>query len=305
MDNYAPFYRKIFQSPSKPDTVVYRRRREFQKFSSLELDPLNRFTEEMHFAKEYFCYIWSDTSSLAGTVYEALVACHLVHSESCYYCNCRKTLRWNGGRDLTSSWADMVCLYCKTTYEIKSIASADAVEKRAHFNQWRGGSFRTFYMHPPLAKRYLVAIIRQESFHKNTNSMAHQVSIAEIDHVLPRLCYESFLPGSQNIRIASDIVTKRSTLKVWCHIKSHRAPFQQIARDVFDQTFGVGTWTNLDEVHDQDIEADAKCTLTQQKRDRQEEYDEKIDSLKQSLDLLKLANGEGDDEYWESIYAIE
>lgn len=73
---------------------------------------------------------------------EALVAHHVVYSASCYHCKQRGGLRRKGGRDTDSSWTDLLCWKCKSTYEIKSKKDAEALEKVFHRNELPGGSFR-------------------------------------------------------------------------------------------------------------------------------------------------------------------
>ena len=60
-------------------------------------------------------------------------------------CKCRHQFYWNGGIDISESWADVVSKKSLASYEIKSLEPDDAVEKRGKFNTFCGDSFRLYY----------------------------------------------------------------------------------------------------------------------------------------------------------------
>lgn len=239
---------------------------------------------------------------LSGTIFEALVACHVIYSEACYNCKFRNVLRWNGGSDLVSSWADLVCIQCHSTFEVKSQGSADSIEKRLRYNNLTGGSFATFYRYAPLGKRFVVVVNREESYNKDTKSMTHRVSVAEITAVLPRLSDYSFAGRQKNsIRLKSSIDIKASAMKVWCHVDACKADFSELALQVFDSHFGKGAWrqaASIDTVpklDDIDIRASKDKSTSLPKCIE-------LDSLKQSLQDLKGLDDDGSDEDWETMY---
>eukprot|EP00957_Ditylum_brightwellii_P036291 2748440-Ditylum_brightwellii.AAC.1 len=109
------------------------------------------------------------------------------------------TFRWNGGSG--SSWKDIACIYCGSTYEVKSKASTKKVEDAFHYNKVPGGSFFRFHEMRRLdrgasdqQKHYIVLVSRGSTATK-TQGEVWPVHIAEIDTVIPRLTYRSFLPG--------------------------------------------------------------------------------------------------------------
>jgi hypothetical protein len=301
-DKLDLYFQPFYSWTDKANKVVFKRRLGFEKFKLEQLDPLKRFTETMYKAPEYFFSRWSNKSSLSGTVFEALVACHVIYTEACYNCKFRKVLRWNGGSDLVSSWADLVCIQCHSTFEVKSQGSADSIERRLRYNNLSGGSFKTFYRYAPLGKRFVVVVNRQESYNKDKKSMTHRVSVAEITAVLPKLCDCSF-SGRQNnsIRLKSSIDTKASTMKVWCHVDACKADFFELALRVFDSHFGKGAWRQAATV-DTIPKLDCKAVRVSNDKSTPQPKDIELDSLKQSLQDLKTRDDDGSDEDWETMY---
>lgn len=133
---------------------------------------------------------------------EALVACRIVHSEACKFCLYRKCLRYNGGLDDACSWADIVCIKCHATYEIKSKKDPDTVQKGFE-NGFRGRSFRTFAGLEELGQRYLLVVSRTPVSVKG--ELCHPITVATIDHVIPQLSSESFDLSRESIRLRTII----------------------------------------------------------------------------------------------------
>ena len=104
---------------------------EYKKFSKQQLDPFHRFSVIQYPSKlEYFydCWVVADEDArLGGLVFEALVSSHAIHSEPCFHCKCRKSLRWNGGP--LTPWTDLVYLHCDSAFEIKSKEGMEAIER--------------------------------------------------------------------------------------------------------------------------------------------------------------------------------
>ena len=296
--NFQPFYLWT----NKANKVLFKRCKGFERFKLEQLDPFKRFTETAFKAPEYFYSGWSNKSRLAGTVFEALVACHVIYSEACYNCKFRNVLRWNGGRDLVSSWADLVCIQCQSTFEVKSQGSADSIEKRLRYNNLSGGSFSTFYHYAPLGKRFVVVVNRQESYNKDTTSMTHRVSVAEITAVLPRLNDHSFVGRKKNhIRLKSSIETKASAMKVWCHVDACNADFSELALQVFDSHFGNGAW-GIAACIDKAPKLDSKDVRVSKDKSTPLPKGIELDDLKQSLQDLRTRDDDGSDEDWETMY---
>jgi hypothetical protein len=181
---------------------------------------------------------------------------------------------------------------------VKSLGSADAIEKRLRYNNLRGGSFATFYRYAPLGKRFVVVANRQESYNKDTKAMSHRVSVGEITAVLPRLCDHSFTGHKNNsIRLQSSIDIKGSAMKVWCHVDACKADFSQLANQVFDSHFGEGAWGQAASVDT----VPKDVTASKDKRTSEPKGIE-LDSLKQSLQDLKTRGDDGSDEDWETMY---
>jgi hypothetical protein len=301
-DTLDEYFQPFYSWTNKANKVVFKRRLPFEKFKLEQLDPLKRFTVTTYKAPDYFFSQWSNKSSLAGTVFEALVACHVVYSAACYNCKFRNVLRWNGGRDSVSSWVDLVCIECQSTFEVKSQGSADTIERRLRYHDLRGGSFATFYRYAPLGKRFVVVVNRQESYNKDTKSMTHRVSVAEIKTILPRLCDYSFAGRqNKNLSLKSSIDTNASAMKVWCHVDACQADFSELAIQVFDSHFGQGAWMQAESL-DTLLKLNSKDVTASKDKSTSEPKGIDLDSLKQSLQDMKTLDGDGSDEDWETMY---
>jgi hypothetical protein len=107
----APFFR--LRNRLTGEVYDYRKRDEYKRFTSKQLDPLCRWEFNLMSLEENLFVSWfvdvNDASKI-GILMEALVACHALASEACYNCKFRKSLRWNGGAN--ASWRDMICTNC-------------------------------------------------------------------------------------------------------------------------------------------------------------------------------------------------
>ncbi|KAL7545788.1 hypothetical protein ACHAWF_009135 [Thalassiosira exigua] len=137
-----PPYRRWYDRISG-EVVDYKLRKEFKVFPSDQIESMTRFQFRKPTPEEILFERWfvdGNDAADEGVLFEAILACHALQSESCYNCKC-KTLRWNGGG--AASWQDLVCINpkCRATYEIKTKADLEKVEKAFQHNNINGGSF--------------------------------------------------------------------------------------------------------------------------------------------------------------------
>ena len=150
-------------------------------YSAADLDPFNRFQFIEIDKSELIFRSWFNPSKSAereGVLFEAALASHAVYSEACYSCMARKSLRWNGG--FGGAWMDMVCINCKSTYEIKSKVNSEMVNQAKQKRFVYGGSFEYFYKYHNWIQRkkengraqeaemYLVLIPRNKTHNRKT-----------------------------------------------------------------------------------------------------------------------------------------
>lgn len=251
VDSLGMDFEPFFKPPRSGDDTLYRRRREYKRFTQEELDPFQRFTQVTMDAEAYYHKIWTgNRASLEGGVFQAIVAQYMELHLACVNCNLRECLRWNGGHKTLSSWSDVVCLECHATYQIKSKKDADKVDKGLKFNSFRGGSFKRYYKYHPLGKRYLVIVSRAASYDRKQRKMTHNVTIGEIARVLPRLNGESFTKEDK-MNITADIELKSDSIqKSWISIPEYEGDFRSIAEEVYTTEFGPGKWNRINSVVD-------------------------------------------------------
>lgn len=85
---------KVVFAPGEPNG--YRLSKGFQSYTSEELNPLSRFRFNQTTQEELFFERWfvdDNEASSHGVLFEAVLACHALASESCYNCKCRKALQ--------------------------------------------------------------------------------------------------------------------------------------------------------------------------------------------------------------------
>lgn len=233
-------------------------KQEYKQYSSDELDPLDRFTfdiiskEECLF-QEWFVVDDENDASHLGLFFETLLACHALQHETCYNCKYQNALRWNGGG--SSSWQDLVCVICKSTYEVKTKANTERVENAFKWNAISGGSFSRWCQlnnekRQPDQKRYLVVLPRTPTFNRQLNKV-YPVQIAEISAVLPSLYPGSFDPTKRPIRFKSTISVKIKTKAKWFDLPStyEKVNTLEIAERVFIERFSQQTFDSLMEMH--------------------------------------------------------
>jgi hypothetical protein len=209
------------------------------------LNPFRRFTYQMfHSAPAYFGAQWhSQPASFAGQVWEAVVSHWMEHSGSacCFHCGQQRCLRWIGGRH-GLAWGDVVCIECKSLYEIKSKATIEKVHKCLfEYNQVTGGSFLHYAKHRRLGKKYLVVVSRQPG--KNGSYPIYGV---EIETVTPQLTDKSFDLERDHPYIGSVLSFHAKAV----HSNFIKGIVRPVPTDVnvspavvFNQHFGEGSWS--------------------------------------------------------------
>jgi hypothetical protein len=276
--------------------LVVKLKRDFVKFSKRQFDPFTRFSYDDVDLQQSVGTDWQDLDSLCGHVMEALVACHVVHKCACQSCFRRNVLRYNGGLDDACSWADIVCIGCKATYEIKSKRDVQAIEKSFQFG-FRGGSFRTFASFKQLGKRYLLGVSRKASIDVH-GCYHHPVTLADIDHVIPRLSSYSFDAAISVMPITTTI--KHTNRRHWCKVPAWRENPTATAREVFDSKYGAGEWARFESrdfpVHEGSVAPFDGCSRHKPEVEQDRDH---IQSIQKALANLRVG-GEEDD--WETMY---
>ena len=179
-----------------------------------------------------------------------------------------------------------------------------------------------FYNNADLyTNRYIVIVSRAETYVRSERRMALRVSLAKIRQVQPRLCAESFLDTHDNsrrshrIRIISNISIAKSSLKLgWCFVQPfHDEDHIQIAREVFENIYGAGSWSydKIDNAKDDDEAGPHKTSGGRAAPVDNGTNDDKnaqsIESLRQELNDLKIDGGakdadNGSDDDWETLF---
>mmetsp|Transcript_14694 Transcript_14694/g.18655 ORF Transcript_14694/g.18655 Transcript_14694/m.18655 type:complete len:517 (-) Transcript_14694:255-1805(-) len=244
---FTPFYVKkdVYGDLIKTLKVQYK---EVELVKPCLLDPLIRFSYSKMDKKSFFhwTYFEEKESVLSGNVFEAITASHAINDPSICCASCRnpKSLKWMGGFD--ASWQDLVCVNCKSTYEIKSKASAEKIDKALKYNSINGGSFARFHQvrrsRPkkkfPLAKQYLVLVGREPT---STSSMTSdkwwEFFLLEIENVLPRLDNKSFARPQEKPKIRSTIKANTQTKQHWFRVPFIKIDEKMLAREAFDEYF--------------------------------------------------------------------
>eukprot|EP00581_Thalassiosira_minuscula_P002491 CAMPEP_0183737128 /NCGR_PEP_ID=MMETSP0737-20130205/51098_1 /TAXON_ID=385413 /ORGANISM="Thalassiosira miniscula, Strain CCMP1093" /LENGTH=389 /DNA_ID=CAMNT_0025971333 /DNA_START=90 /DNA_END=1255 /DNA_ORIENTATION=+ len=250
-----PFLRRRDQRTG--EVWGYKVRREYQRCSSQELDPLQRFqfqelTKERLLFEEWFVDDNEDSSQ--GVLFEAILTCHVLQFEACYSCKFQKALRWNGGS--SSSWQDIICTNsdCGATYEIKTKANLEKIENALRWNNINGGSFSAWCQlrnsTRPDQKHYIVVLPRKFTFNRQKEKV-FPVTIAEIDKVLPKLRESSFNPNRSEIRFKSSVSIKLTTKAKWFDlpVTGQFIDMGKIAEKVFKDRFSEQTYYQLEDLY--------------------------------------------------------
>ena len=226
----------------------YMRRDVFEPFKLSQLNPLRRFIEYKVPSSLYSFNMITMESTMKGIIFETILSHHVVHSNiQCNHCKKRGTIQWFGGSSEDSSWRDMVCTSCQSTYEIKSKATPGHIQKCFKYNSIPGGSYRLFHKmrSQSNSKHYIVLISRQYEWPK-VGPAFYQTEIAEIHEVLPTLADRSFVnldkAFSKDISLTSLVKTKHHTWKKWLQVPAKKVDWNSIARSVYEDVFPDEAW---------------------------------------------------------------
>lgn len=219
--------------------------RQFQHISKALLKPLDRFSRTAMTRKEYFQFLFFRENPLrsVGHFYEAIVAHHVVHNNTCCKsCGHVSTLKLAGG--FSNPWSDLICVKCQSTYEIKSKKTSAQIEQ-AIFSKHgiNGGSFPHFcdlkkkHEDKPEAKQFLMLVSRRPEYAPGSWDKYTKVHVAEIDRVLPTMNTKSFA-NPIKIKLRSSIYVKKETYqRNWLRIPECKFDQEKICREVFDEYF--------------------------------------------------------------------
>jgi hypothetical protein len=140
---------------------------------------------------------------------------------------------------------------------------------------------------------------------KKTNDMTHRVSIAEIDHVLPRLCDKSFVEsGWDDIQITTKIILRLTTLEpAWCHIPAFEGDYHELARRVYVAEYGPESW-KIESTRREQRAGVPSALQPPTTRAQEARKEDAMVEIKQSLEALKLTNDKDSDQEeddWEAM----
>lgn len=237
-----PYYVKDnFSGPtSKPS---------FLKFAPPMLDPFNRFDlQVIDVSPAQLAYNHGMKESWQnGYSFEAIVASHAIHHETCFRCCKRSTLRWCGGAQ--TSWRDLYCISCQSCFEIKSKKDRKAIDRIFKFDKLHGGSYRGWceedFSSRIQGSDYVVLVNRTPSIHKNGGKICWTVEIAEVGTVLPCLCDRSFVDMGRDYRTVKTVLTLRNRC-MWFQIpvKDQRYDLRMVFQRSFNEVF-PGEWSKV------------------------------------------------------------
>ena len=245
MDGFLEPYRRWYGRDNKSKVLAYHKKPEYEVFTPIELDPLRRFTYDTMTKEEVLFRGWflDDDASHQGLFMEAALSCHLIKNEKCHSCKYKNALRWNGGGQ--SSWQDLYCTVCFSTYEVKTKATTERVENAFKWNRIHGGSYYEWCKlnnrkpHPE-QKRFLVLLPRMATYNRKRDkgksviasrffdrdspltkqNSVYPVHIAEISAVVPKLHPSSFNALATTITFKTNVSVKMSTKEKWLDLPS-------------------------------------------------------------------------------------
>ena len=308
---FDPFWR-VYHTESKR-FLGYRLKREFKGFKLEQLDPFRRFSFPTCSESMYWYNRWFESTkdAEAGIIFEARFACYALQHQACYSCHCR-SLRWNGGSK--ASWQDLVCIVCKSTYELKTRATMETIDKNFRKNEIRGGSYSRYRelvnvsKKGPEEKMFMVLLPRQYTYNQNREK-CHRVYIAEIDKVLPRVAVTSFNANIKPMRLSSKVSVKLFTKRHWFDLpKTEPIEYTQILENLFIEKFSKEELQRLQKLSKS---VDKTETMTpssggsEQTLDRtapsiEEPKIDEVERLKEELQSMKVGDDNVDD--WEDMF---
>ena len=298
--DFEPYYR-CYDRHDKSKVYDYKIKSQFKGYTLDKLDPFNRFTYEEQSKEEWFFCNWfvnDDEDSSRGLFTEAVLACHAIRNEKCHSCKCNG-LRWNGGG--TSSWQDLFCVVCKSTYEVKTKATTERVENAFKHNNIQGGSY--YHWHQlsneelqPEQKRFLVVLPRLATFNRKMLKV-YPVYIAEFATVLPKLYPGSFNLDNKNIKFKSRISIKLNTKAKWFDLPStdEWVDCWDIAERVFIERFSHDTFGTLMDKYfgsEESGESATKSNANSEQKDGMEDIVQQLKDLEVPDDWEDLDSDE-------------
>jgi hypothetical protein len=216
------------------------------------------FTATNRAAEDYF-NDFSDRNFVLGMAFEAIVACHVAHSVlpvSCVHCGSQRSIQWCGGK--RSSWADITCLTCQASYEIKSKESQEAISMEFERNSCQGGSYSGYEARvgSNYNRRCFVAFVSRTSkpaYVGETICNTWLVEVAELGGTQPQMQVQPSL-NHTGAGPTSKFQVRPGTRKIWFRIPAIEFDLETIAREIFDCRF-PGKWEGL-----------KSCTTTQRQK---------------------------------------
>ena len=234
--DFAPYY----QGSDLSGTPTLRACKGFGQYVDNEpasLDPFRRFDYRRFTCAADYIAATFNPENVGGHIMEAAVACHLQKGQKCFHCDRLGGLRWNGGMAATSAWADIVCVNCEASYEVKSKHDLQKViDNLVKYDKIPGGNFLAYSKYKR-KNHYLVMT------HRSPRNGFHSVFAAMIKTVTPALSNASFDSRKvDQMTIASEIKVDDG-YDVWCAMPecSVKYYYKAIER-AFDEVFGQGEW---------------------------------------------------------------
>ena len=314
-----PYYRQ-FAKENPTRVVGYRLKRDFKDCRLESLDPFRRFkfTKYSSEAKLWYSrWFLSSPESDAGTIYEARFACCAIQHQACYNSECRikNSLRWYGGSK--ASWQDLVCIACKSTYELKTKESMEKIEANFQRNEITGGSYLGYCQlrNSPQGKHqkhYLVMLPRTFTVNR-AGEKCHPVFIAEIDKVLPKLTPSSFNSALKRLQIRTRVSVKLRTKRHWFDLpKTEAINYMEILERLYIKKFSKREFDYFEELYFSDDETDSESSKQEQANEAStnsledsqtmdhEGRSETVENLKAELEKMKV--GDDECENWEDLF---
>jgi len=174
------------------------------------LDPRKRFSLRTQSKNKNLLQSFTQNHNcLDGYVFELMIA-QFVQEKKVQCRSCMKpTLRWNGGSGYP--WMDLVCISCKSTYEIKSKNCLDKASEDLRNGLIEGGCFPSFqnirscYREQDQAKQYVIIVSRTP---RGRSYPSYSSICAEIKNVYPIINTKSFA-NMDKLKFKSKIIITR------------------------------------------------------------------------------------------------
>lgn len=291
-DNYNSiiFVAPFFQVSNYNSKTEYKKKTAFARFRVSDLDPFRRFSErkEEGISKAQLAFdICSTKGRINGYTFEAIVASHAVHSESCFRCKKRNSMHWSGGS--ATSWRDIYCQSCKSCFEIKSKKDKESIDQIYQYKRLYGGSFYKWckenFFDRDEGSDFIVLVSRKPSF--LNNNWFWIVEVAEIERVKPRATQSSFISAHEEyITIKTEVAIKNP--HPWFQIPIGTKPnLQEIFHQSFEEVF-PGLWNEV---------ANIDKTILEEAQPQNEEVTKidltsEINELRSSLAAMTVENWE-------------